>query len=92
MTNDDLETRRRRAAYRATRRGSKEMDLTIGRFAEAALPSMAGARLAAFERLLALPDPELQGMVWHPEANGAGEFAELIAELRAFYGLGARDT
>jgi antitoxin CptB len=88
MNNDDLAVRRRRAGYRATHRGSKEMDLTLGRFAEAKLGSMSGAQLAAFERLLALPDPDLQEMVWHPEACGTGEFAELIAELRAFHGLG----
>ena len=37
---DDAETRRRRAAYRACHRGTKEMDWILGRFAEAALPAM----------------------------------------------------
>jgi antitoxin CptB len=91
MSEDELQVRRRRAAYRATHRGTKEMDITLGRFAEARLDSMSGARLDAFERLLALPDPQLREMVWHPKACG-GEFAGLIAELRAFHGLGAGDA
>jgi antitoxin CptB len=86
--SDDLEARRRRAAYRATHRGTKEMDITLGRFAAAKLASMSTAALERFERLLALPDPELQGMIWDPAACGGGEFAELIAALRVFHGLG----
>jgi antitoxin CptB len=87
--SDDLQARRRRAAYRATHRGTKEMDITLGRFAEAKLASMSAVALERFERLLALPDPELQAMIWCPEAYPGGELAELIALLRAFHGLGA---
>ena len=38
---DDVETRRRRAAYRASHRGTKEMDWMLGRYAERALPGVA---------------------------------------------------
>ena len=85
---DDAETRRRRAAYRACHRGTKEMDWILGRFAEAALPGLPSAQLALFERLLSLPDPELQDMILHPELRPAGEYAELIAAVRAFHCLG----
>jgi len=85
----ELERRRRRAAYRATHRGTKEMDIALGRFAEARLSAMSAARLAVFERLLALPDPLLQEMIWDP-GGGSGELAELVAEVRAFHGLGVR--
>ena len=84
---DDAETRRRRAAYRACHRGTKEMDWILGRFAKAALADMSGDRLAMFERLLTLPDPDLQDMILHPELMPAGEFAELVAAMRAFHGL-----
>jgi antitoxin CptB len=85
---DDVEKRRRRAAYRACHRGTKEMDWILGRFAEAALGDMSADRLGLFERLLSLPDPDLQDMVLHPELKPAGEFAELVAAVRAFHGLG----
>jgi antitoxin CptB len=84
---DDVETRRRRAIYRACHRGTKEMDWILGRFAQAALGDMSTDRLGMFERLLALPDPDLQDMILHPELMPAGEFAELVAAVRAFHGL-----
>ena len=85
---DDVESRRRRAAYRACHRGTKEMDWIVGRFARAALPAMSADGLGLLERLLALPDPDLQDMVLHPELKPAGEFADLVAAMRAFHGLG----
>src|SRR6185436_18374500 len=57
LMTDDVETRRRRAAYRACHRGTKEMDWILGRFAQAALQGMSADGLGVFERLLALPDP-----------------------------------
>lgn len=85
--NDDLESRRRRAAYRASHRGTKELDITLGRFADRALPGMNEETLALFERFLALPDPDLQDMIWYPDARLAGEFAGLVAQVRAFHSL-----
>ena len=41
---DDVAIRRRRAAYRASHRGTKEMDLILGRYAVARLPDMTAAR------------------------------------------------
>ena len=85
---DDVETRRRRAVYRACHRGTKEMDWMLGRFAQSALGDMPLERLGHFERLLNLPDPDLQDMILHPETTPAGEFADLVAAVRAFNGLG----
>src|SRR5262245_55827449 len=84
LMTDDVESRRRRAAFRATHRGNKEMDWLIGRFARARLAEMPLAALTAFERLLLVPDPHLYDMIMHPEIAPGGEHAGLIAELRAF--------
>jgi len=84
---DDAQSRRRRAAYRACHRGTKEMDWILGRFADRALASMPLDRLDQFERLLALPDPDLQDMILHPEIKPAVEFAELVRSVRVFHGL-----
>jgi antitoxin CptB len=85
---DDVESRRRRASYRATHRGNKEMDWLIGRFAAARLGAMSPQALTAFERLLLVPDPHLYDMIMHPEVAPAGEHEALVGELRAFHGLG----
>jgi antitoxin CptB len=85
---DDVAGRRRRAVFRASHRGTKEMDWLLGRFADAHVPHMAAPDLAKFERLLRMPDPELHDMIVHPEiAPPAGEFAGFVAALRAFHGL-----
>ena len=49
---------------------------------------MAGARLAAFEELLELPDPVLHEMVMDGVPVADEGMAALIAEIRAFHGLG----
>jgi antitoxin CptB len=84
---DAADTRRRRAVYRACHRGTKEMDWILGRFAERSVGDMPLDRLDLFERMLNLPDPDLQDMVLHPEFAPAGEFGELVTALRVFHGL-----
>jgi antitoxin CptB len=85
---DELETRRRRAAYRASHRGTKEMDIVLGRYAEARLSAMAEDELTVFERFLALPDPLLTQWFSHGATPGdVGEFAGLVSALRAHHGL-----
>jgi antitoxin CptB len=86
---DDVETRRRRAIYRAHHRGTKEMDWILGRFAEQAIGGFSSDRLGMLERMLALPDPDLEDMILHPELKPAGEFAELVTAVRVFHGLDA---
>jgi antitoxin CptB len=85
---DDMEMRRRRAAYRASHRGTKEMDFILGRFAEAHLAGMAPDELSDFERLLAQPDPVLAQWFSRDADPGEPAFEGLIAALRSYHGLG----
>lgn len=85
--SDDLDTRRRRALYRAAHRGTKEMDILLGRFADTHLPAFSDATLEQFERLLAVADPTLQGWIFATGNEGASEFQTLIQDIRAFHGL-----
>ena len=57
---DDLAIRRRRALYRATHRGSKELDFLLGRFAEQTIETMSEAELCVLERLIDAPDPDIE--------------------------------
>jgi antitoxin CptB len=84
---DDLELRRRRAAFRANHRGTKEMDWLLGRFAQAKLPEMAGVDLDLFEQLIQLPDPDLQNWILDPGILDQPMFQPLIDELRRFHNL-----
>lgn len=90
MREDDLDARRRRAAYRAGHRGTKEMDWLLGRYSEVKLPGMSAVEIGRFERLLALPDPQLQRWILEPDPADAGEFEADISALRAFHGMARR--
>lgn len=86
---DPLDARRRRAAYRAAHRGTKEMDILLGRYADANLAGFDEAALSRFEQFLALPDPDLQRWFFAPETAANIEFASIVADLRLFHGLEA---
>ena len=58
-TSADLEPRRKRVLFRAWHRGIREMDLIMGRFADAEIGTMADVDLAEFERLIEVPDRDL---------------------------------
>ena len=83
----DLGMRRRRALWRATHRGSKEMDFLLGRFAEQALDGMNSAEIAVFECLIDKPDPAIEGCVLEGHSLGERDLDELIDRLRRFHGL-----
>ena len=84
-----LDERRRRAAYRASHRGTKEMDWLLGRYAEAHLAGMSDADLDLFEQLIQQPDPTLQAQIMGGPGVLAREFDALIAAIKAFHGIGA---
>jgi len=52
LSSAGLDPRRRRILFRAWRRGVREMDLVMGQFADANLPTLSEAELDEFERLL----------------------------------------
>lgn len=85
---NDIEARRRRVLYRAGHRGTKELDLLLGRFAEAEIPAMADADLIAFEEFLALPDPDIQYWLLTPGAEEPDGLAgEFVGRLKRFHDL-----
>jgi antitoxin CptB len=85
---DDLDVRRRRASYRAHHRGTKEMDLLVGRYADARLAAWSEDALQHFERFLNLPDPLLQAWIFSGGAE-SGEFQDLLTDIRVFHRLAA---
>lgn len=59
ITSDGLDSRRKKALFRAWHRGTKEMDYVLGHFADAHLAAMSEDDLLDFERLLDVSDREL---------------------------------
>jgi antitoxin CptB len=59
----NLDARRRRLHFRAWHRGTREMDLLLGRFADAEIAKFDDETLDAFEALIEVSDPELYAWI-----------------------------
>ncbi|MGH6672057.1 MAG: succinate dehydrogenase assembly factor 2 [Xanthobacteraceae bacterium] len=62
-SSEGLDVRRRKLLFRAWRRGVRETDLIVGRFADAYIDRFDDAALDAFERLIEVPNAELYAWV-----------------------------
>jgi antitoxin CptB len=82
---DDIAIRKKRALYRATHRGTKELDILLGKFAQSAVAAMSEAELTNFEEFLALPDPEIDQ--WMRGSAAPDGVADMVSRVRAFHGL-----
>jgi antitoxin CptB len=57
-SSDGLDDRRKRLLFRCWHRGTREMDLILGRFADAAIAELSDAELGQLEQLIEVPDPD----------------------------------
>lgn len=83
-----LDVRRRRALFRAWHRGIKEMDLLLGRYADAHVPRMDEAALAAFEALMTIDDQVLYRWLTGEVAVPDDQNSDTFRAIRAFHALG----
>lgn len=67
ITHEDIAVRRKRLRYRAWHRGTKEMDLILGPFADANLDRLDSAALDRLESLMNEEDPILLKWVLRQE-------------------------
>ena len=77
------DARLKRMKMRSWRRGTKEMDLILGPYADATLAQMGAEQLDLYDRLLEENDQDL-----YPWVSGTqpcpGEYLELLTEIAAF--------
>jgi antitoxin CptB len=76
-SSDGLDDRRKRLLFRCWHRGTREMDLLLGRFADAEIAVLTDAELTELERLLEIPDPDLYAAV-SGDKPLQGEFASAL--------------
>jgi antitoxin CptB len=81
--HETAEARLKRLAMRSWRRGTREMDLILGPFADAHLAGMGEADLARYDRLLQENDQDLIGWVLGQSAPPS-DLAALLAQIAAF--------
>ena len=70
------------------RRGKKELDVLLDRFAQQLLPQASQAECRVFAELLALPDPLLEGYLLRGEPAAEPHLAQAVGRIRALCRLG----
>jgi antitoxin CptB len=79
-----LDDRRKRLLFRCWHRGTREMDLILGRFADAEIARLSDGELSQLERLIEVPDPDLYAALTG-EAPLASEYANgLFERIKSF--------
>jgi antitoxin CptB len=82
--DDGLDARRRKLLFRSWHRGMREVDLIMGRFADAAIAQLTEQELGEFEQLLEVPDYELLAWVTHETQVPPNFDTALFRRLREF--------
>jgi antitoxin CptB len=81
---EGIDARRRRLRYRAWHRGTKEMDLVLGPYADAHVEVLEAEALAQLERLMDEADTDLLKWVFGQETPPTTVDTELLGRLVAF--------
>ena len=79
-----LDERRKRLLFRCWHRGTREMDLILGRFADAEIGNLSDAELTELEGLLEVSDPDLYAAITGDKVLPAEITGALFARIRAF--------
>ena len=82
---DQLHIARKRLRFRSWHRGTREMDLLLGRFADGRLDGFDGAGLRAYAALLEQPDPDIYDWVCGRGECPEGELRPIVAALTEFH-------
>ncbi len=83
-----LDERRKRLLYRAWHRGTREMDLIMGRFADAFIGELNDLELDQFERLTEQPDPEMYNWISGEKPVPAEFDTALFRRMRDYHAQG----
>jgi antitoxin CptB len=84
ISSEGLDERRRRLLFRSWHRGIREMDLVLGRFADAEIAKLSDADLDEYEAWLEVPDQKIFTWVNGTQPAAAEIDTPLFRRLRDF--------
>ncbi|HDZ71809.1 succinate dehydrogenase assembly factor 2 [Aurantimonas sp. C2-6-R+9] len=84
-SSSDLDVRRRKALFRSWHRGIREMDLVLGRFADAEIDRLTDAELHDYEQLMEAPDRDLFQWLTGETATPANFDTSVFRRIRDFH-------
>jgi antitoxin CptB len=80
-----LDDHRKRLRFRAWHRGTREMDLVLGRFVDAHVTALSDDEIVTLEALMEVPDPELYLWIAGTADVPANYDTELFRKIVAFH-------
>jgi len=81
---DDINVRRKKLIFRSWHRGTREMDLLMGTFADRFIPELTNEELDLYEDILQESDPDLYNWISEREPLPARITNPLIKKLIGF--------
>jgi antitoxin CptB len=82
---DNISINRKRLIFRSWHRGTREIDLLLGKFADAHLPDFTENQIALYDRFLNNSDPDIYNWISRAEPVPPSEDSEVVQLLLAFY-------
>jgi antitoxin CptB len=79
-----LDDRRKRLLFRCWHRGTREMDLILGRFADAEIAHLSDSDMTELERLIDVPDPDLYAALTGDKPLDLEYASQLFDRIKAF--------
>ena len=79
-----LDDRRKRLLFHCWHRGTREMDLILGRFVDAEIANLNETELTQLEQLIEIPDADLYAAVTGGKALPPSYTSELFERIKAF--------
>jgi antitoxin CptB len=83
-SSSGLDNRRKRLLFRCWHRGTREMDLILGRFADAEIATLSEEELTQLEHLIEVPDPDLYAALTGDGQLAAEYASALFDRIKAF--------
>lgn len=87
-----MDDHRKKLRFRAWRRGFREIDLILGRFADGKIADLTENQLAEFERLLDASDQDVYAWIVGAAPTPADYATETMAMIRAFTAEAAQQS
>ncbi len=81
--NENTENMRRKLIFRSGHRGTKEMDLIMGSFAQKHVPGFSEGELALYEDILQISDPDLYDWITGKQQAPANVMNGVLEKLLA---------
>ncbi len=86
-SSSDLDPRRRKALFRSWHRGTREMDLVLGRFADAEIDKLSDEEMTIYEHLMEAPDRDLFTWLTGSVETPTNYDTPVFRRIRSYYEL-----